>query len=104
MAIPVTCPSCHASYALADNFQTVAKHITDSGKMIFDVLGDSGGVKDAEFQSSVANEMIKGIGSAGANSPHFCYHVGDVVYFTGAHDGLGKIRSGESGSASNWAM
>jgi hypothetical protein len=22
----------------------------------------------------------------GANSPQFCYHVGDVVYFTGAHD------------------
>src|ERR1700674_5826970 len=81
---PLGLPPYH--YALADNFQTVAKHITDSGKMIFDVLGDSGGVTDAEFQSSVANEMIKGIGSAGANSPHFCYHVGDVVYFTGAHD------------------
>jgi acid phosphatase type 7 len=81
---PLGLPPYH--YALADNFQAVAKHITDSGKMIFDVLGDSGGVTDAEFQSSVANEMIKGIGSAGANSPHFCYHVGDVVYFTGAHD------------------
>jgi acid phosphatase type 7 len=81
---PLGLPPYH--YALTDNFQSVAKHISDSGKMIFDILGDSGGVKDAEFQSSVANEMIKELGSAGANTPHFCYHVGDVVYFTGAHD------------------
>lgn len=81
---PLGFPPYH--YTLTDNFQTVAKHISDSGKMIFHVLGDSGGVQDAEFQSNVANEMIKELGSAGANTPHFCYHVGDVVYFTGAHD------------------
>jgi hypothetical protein len=54
--------------------------------LVFDVLGDSGGVKDAEFQSMVANEMVKALGTAGANTSHFCYHVGDVVYFTGQHD------------------
>jgi acid phosphatase type 7 len=81
---PLGLPPYH--YVLADNFRAVADQISNSGTMIFDVLGDSGGVQDAEFQSYVANRMIEELGSAGANTPHFCYHVGDVVYFTGAHD------------------
>lgn len=81
---PLGLPPYH--YALTDHFQEVAKHITDSGKMVVDVVGDSGGVKDAEFQSHVADEMIGQLGKAGKDTPHFCYHVGDVVYFTGAHD------------------
>src|SRR3984893_16681050 len=79
---PLGLPPYH--YALGDHFQTVAKHISDSGEMVFDVLGDSGGVKDAEVQGNVANQMVKALGKAGA--PQFCYHLGDVVYFTGAHD------------------
>jgi len=74
------------NYVLSDHFPGVAKHISDAGKMVFDVLGDSGGVKDAEFQSSVAHEMVKALAKAGKNASQFCYHVGDVVYFTGAHD------------------
>lgn len=70
-------------YALTDHFPAVAKHVSQSGKLVFDVLGDSGGVKDAEFQTSVADQMVKALE---ANAPQFCYHVGDVVYFTGAHD------------------
>ncbi len=82
---PLGLPPYH--YALSDHFQSIEKHITDSKKMIFDVLGDSGGVKDAEFQSNVADQMVKALGKATAgNAPQFCYHVGDVVYFTGAHD------------------
>src|SRR5271166_3058574 len=82
---PLGLPPYH--YALSDNFQTIAKHISDAGKMVFDVLGDSGGVQDGEFQSSVAEQMVKALGAAkGANVPQFCYHVGDVVYFTGMHD------------------
>jgi acid phosphatase type 7 len=73
-------------YALSDHFPTAAKHIKDAGKMVFDVLGDSGGVQDAEFQSSVAKEMVNALAKSGKNAPQFCYHVGDVVYFTGAHD------------------
>jgi acid phosphatase type 7 len=74
------------NYVLSDHFPDVAKHINDVGKMVFDVLGDSGGVKDAEFQSGVANAMVNALAKAGKNASQFCYHVGDVVYFTGAHD------------------
>jgi hypothetical protein len=45
-----------------------------------DLLGDSGGVQDAEFQSNVANQMAIALPKS---KPQFCYHVGDVVYFTG---------------------
>lgn len=81
---PLGLPPYH--YALSDHFPSQAKHISDSGKMVLDVLGDSGGVQDAEFQSNVANQMVHALLQAGANGPQFCYHVGDVVYFTGEHD------------------
>ena len=79
---PLGLPPYH--YALSDHFATIEKHIADSGKMVIDVLGDSGGVNDAEFQSHVADQMIAAL--EGAKPGQFCYHVGDVVYFTGAHD------------------
>jgi hypothetical protein len=71
-------------YDLSEHFSTIASDIENNDKMVVDILGDSGGVKDAEFQSNVADEMVKHL--AVKNPPHFCYHVGDVVYFTGAHD------------------
>jgi hypothetical protein len=73
-------------YDLSSHFSEIAKHITDSERLVVDVLGDSGGVQDGEFQGHVADAMINALGRAGAATPHFCYHVGDVVYFTGAHD------------------
>jgi calcineurin-like phosphoesterase family protein len=79
---PLGLPPYH--YALTEYFPTIAKHVTDSGSMVLDVLGDSGGVKDGEFQTNVAREMINALEKDGASQ--FCYHVGDVVYFTGAHD------------------
>ncbi len=81
---PLGLPPYH--YALKDHFPDAAKHIEDAGKMVFDVLGDSGGVKDAEFQGHVAEAMVDALAKAGKNASQFCYHVGDVVYFTGAHD------------------
>lgn len=69
-------------YDLSEHFPEIAAQIGD-GPMVCDVLGDSGGVQDAEFQSHVADQMIAALPK---NNPQFCYHVGDVVYFTGAHD------------------
>jgi hypothetical protein len=72
-------------YPLTDHFPTIGTNIQTAGKMVFHVLGDSGGVQDGEFQSNVAEEMVAQL-SGDATSPQFCYHVGDVVYFTGLHD------------------
>ncbi|HWD40145.1 MAG TPA: metallophosphoesterase [Fimbriimonas sp.] len=54
--------------------------------MVFHVIGDAGGVQDGTFQSEVAEMMVQDVNAGGADEPMFCYHVGDVVYFTGAHD------------------
>jgi hypothetical protein len=78
---PLGLPPYH--YSLADNFAEINANIVAAKKMIFHVLGDSGGVQDGEFQSNVAAQMIKDIDAGGPSVPQFCYHVGDVVYFTG---------------------
>ncbi len=78
---PLGLPPYH--YDLSEQFETIAKHVKNEGEMVLDVLGDSGGVKDAEFQSHVAGQMVAALPKS---KSQFCYHVGDVVYFTGAHD------------------
>ena len=81
---PLGLPPYH--YDLATNFPEIVTAITDAKKQVFHVVGDTGGVQDGEYQSNVAEQMIKQIGSAGDGKPLFCYHVGDVVYFTGAKE------------------
>lgn len=77
---PLGLPPYH--YSLTDNFPAIAAHLQTAKKMVFHVLGDSGGVQDGEFQNHVAEQMIAQL-SGGPATPQFCYHVGDVVYFTG---------------------
>ena len=72
-------------YSLTDHFPTIGDNLQTAKKMVFHVMGDTGGVQDGEFQNNVAEQMVAQITDA-ATSPQFCYHVGDVVYFTGLHD------------------
>ncbi len=72
-------------HSLTDNFPAMATHLDSAKKMVFHVLGDSGGVLNGEFQNNVADQMIQQINAGGATVPQFCYHLGDVVYFTGMH-------------------
>jgi acid phosphatase type 7 len=81
---PLGLPPYH--YDLNDHLPEAAQAIVAAGKMTIDVLGDSGGVKDGEYQDQVAEYMVSQLEKAGKGTPSFCYHVGDVVYFTGAHD------------------
>jgi Icc-related predicted phosphoesterase len=74
-------------YDLTEKFPAIARAIKTAGKMNFHVIGDSGGVQDAEFQMSVAHAMTADLdGKKGAAKPLFCYHVGDVVYYNGEVD------------------
>jgi hypothetical protein len=73
-------------YDLAENFPAIAENIDKEKKMIFHVVGDTGGVQDGEFQNNVAVQMIDHLTSGKGGKPQFCYHVGDVVYFTGMKD------------------
>ena len=80
---PLGLPPYH--YSLTDNFPAIGTHIAEAGKMVFHVLGDSGGVQNGVFQNNVAEQMIRQASAGGDGAPQFCYHVGDVVYFTGMH-------------------
>jgi calcineurin-like phosphoesterase family protein len=73
-------------YSLTDHFPTIGNNIQSAKKMVFHVMGDTGGVQDGEFQNNVAEHLVEQLTGDSASVPQFCYHVGDVVYFTGAHD------------------
>jgi acid phosphatase type 7 len=73
-------------YDLSVSFPDLAQAIAQQGKMVFHVAGDTGGVQDGEFQNNVAEHMIERLNNATGPKPLFCYHVGDVVYYTGAKD------------------
>jgi len=81
---PLGLPPYH--YDLAESFPDIAEAIENDGKMVFHVVGDTGGVQDGEFQSNVAEQMVDHLHSDKRPKPRFCYHVGDVVYYTGAVD------------------
>ena len=72
-------------YDLAENFPEVAAAIKDAKRMVFHVVGDTGGIQDGTPQNNVAEQMVDHLTSA-KDKPQFCYHVGDVVYFTGERD------------------
>jgi hypothetical protein len=78
---PLDLPPYH--YDVAANFPDIGTAINDAGKMVFHVAGDTGGVQDGEYQNNVAEQMVDDLHKSGVQ---FCYHVGDVVYFTGMHD------------------
>ncbi len=81
---PLGLPPYH--YDLVQNFPAIGDAITKAKKMMFHVVGDTGGVQDGEFQGHVAEHMIDSLSAGHGVLPQFCYHVGDVVYFTGMHD------------------
>ncbi|HTD40788.1 MAG TPA: metallophosphoesterase [Mucilaginibacter sp.] len=58
-----------------------AKALKD-GKIVFHTVGDSGGIKHAEYQTDVAAAMKTDL-AAGGIIPSFFYHLGDVVYYNG---------------------
>ena len=81
---PLGLPPYH--YDLLENFPTIGEAITRDKKLVFHVVGDSGGIQDGEFQNNVAEQMIEDLTNGKGAKPQFCYHVGDVVYFTGMRD------------------
>lgn len=58
------------------------KQIQASGKLVFHIAGDTGGVKAPQAQQIVTMKMEEQFGDA-AQMPSFFYHLGDVVYFFG---------------------
>lgn len=60
------------------------KSITDSGKLVFHSVGDTGGVNTPTYIEGVARFMVCDIEyNQPPDRPSFFYHLGDVVYYDG---------------------
>jgi hypothetical protein len=71
-------------FNLADHFSGITDRINETKKLVFHVVGDTGGIKDPEKQRYVAAEMKKDL-TAG-EGPVLFFHLGDVIYYNGETD------------------
>jgi hypothetical protein len=70
-------------YTLEDAIPGIGKQAAAAGKLVFHIVGDTGGIKNPEFQSQVANSMVQDLSATASDRPSFFYHLGDVVYYNG---------------------
>ena len=66
----------------------VAPHINasvqEAGRLVFHLVGDTGGIYGTDLQESIAEAMEQQIDKADVgDKPAFFYHLGDVIYFNG---------------------
>jgi acid phosphatase type 7 len=63
---------------------TAMQTIQSSGRMVFHIVGDTGGVKTPQDQDIVASHMEQDLNATDPTTrPAFFYHLGDVVYYYG---------------------
>lgn len=84
---PLPTPTGTAPYHLSlDSVLTPAQMqaINNAGKLVFHIVGDTGGVKAPQSQEIVMQHMDADLTVADATArPAFFYHLGDVVYYYG---------------------
>lgn len=61
----------------------IGKQAEQSGKLVFHTVGDTGGVKNPDYQAIVAAAMKGDLNREDGTAPSFFYHLGDVVYYNG---------------------
>jgi len=72
-------------YDLETSVPEIGKSAAKNGHLVFHVVGDTGGIKDAAPQSAVAAAMKGDLNLPVDQCPSFFYHLGDVVYFNGEY-------------------
>lgn len=70
------------------DLETVAPGINETanklGRIVFHTVGDTGGVKNGDYQADVAAQMKDDLKTDDETKlPRFFYHLGDVVYYNG---------------------
>ena len=55
----------------------------DLGQLVFHTVGDTGGIKNSDYQAAVAAQMKGDLNQGDKDRPRFFYHLGDVVYYNG---------------------
>ncbi len=78
---PLAPPPYH--YDLETVIPGVTAQAQTLGKIVFHVVGDTGGVKNPTFQESVVASMQADLNATDGSAPSFFYHLGDVVYYNG---------------------
>lgn len=78
---PLGAPPYH--FDLETALPGIGKVTADAGKIVFHTVGDTGGIKQSDYQMSVAAAMKSDLTQAARERPAFFYHLGDVVYFNG---------------------
>jgi hypothetical protein len=66
----------------------VAPHINadvqTAGRLVFHMVGDTGGIHGTDVQESIAEAMERQVDNTDVgHKPAFLYHLGDVIYFNG---------------------
>jgi len=69
-------------YDLESVLPGIGAQAAANGKIVFHCAGDTGGIKNPDYQTDVVNAMKADL-SLSATEPSFFYHLGDVVYFNG---------------------
>ncbi len=78
---PLGTPPYH--YDLQDSVPGIDTSAAQLGKLVFHVVGDTGGIKNPNHQTEVAAAMVQDLALPNGQAPSFFYHLGDVVYFNG---------------------
>lgn len=69
------------------DLETVIPGITHTastlGKLVFHTVGDTGGIKNADYQAAVAASMKGDLNNPDPTRPQFFFHLGDVIYYNG---------------------
>lgn len=78
---PMRNPPYH--YDLESAIPGVTEKAQQQGKIVFHTVGDTGGVKNPDYQASVAAAMKGDLNKGDGSAPEFFYHLGDVIYYNG---------------------
>ncbi len=81
LPLPLGEPPYH--YTLESALPGIGKKADHDGKLVFHTVGDTGGIKNADYQSAVAAAMKGDLNAGAGKAPSFFYHLGDVIYFNG---------------------
>src|SRR5215472_6685137 len=79
---PIGGPPYH--YNLETAMPGITKAAAKAGRLVFHTVGDTGGIKNSDYQTAVAAEMKGDLNRPNGERPRFFYHLGDVVYYNGA--------------------
>lgn len=78
---PLGVPPYH--YSLDSVIGDASRMAAQRGRLVFHVVGDTGGIQQPQFQRAVAAAMAQDLARPEAERPLFFYHLGDVVYYSG---------------------